>query len=120
MIKHRYAGGVHATYNNTLRAGVSMVTGHLHRLCVTPWSDYNGTRWGVDTGTLSSFGPECQKFTYSEDNPMNWASGFGVLTFDGHGRLLPPELCMVIDGTAYFRGRAVETGPLKRVRKKAA
>jgi hypothetical protein len=107
MVKHRYAGGVHATYNNTLRSGLSMVTGHLHRLCVTPWSDYNGTRWGVDTGTLSSFGPEVQKFAYSEDNPMNWAQGFAVLTFDDHGHLLPPELVQVIDGKAYFRGAPV-------------
>ncbi len=107
MVKHRYAGGLHATYNNTLRSGLTMVTGHLHRLCVTPWTDYQGTRWGVDTGTLSCFGPEVQKFTYSEDNPMNWAQGFAVLTFDDHGRLLPPELCQVIEGVAYFRGRAV-------------
>lgn len=107
MVKHRYAGGIHATYNNTLRSGLSMVTGHLHRLCVTPWSDYNGTRWGVDCGTLSNFGPEVQKFTYSEDNPVNWAQGFAVLTFDSQGRLLPPELVTVIDGTAYFRGARV-------------
>jgi hypothetical protein len=111
MVKHRYSGGVHATYNNTLKSGLSMVTGHLHRLCVTPWSDYNGTRWGVDTGTLSCFGPEVQKFTYSEDNPMNWAQGFAVLTFDDHGRLLPPELCMVIDGKAYFRGTVCTAVP---------
>lgn len=119
MVKHRLAGGVHATYNNTLRSGVTIVTGHLHRLCVTPWSDYNGTRWGVDTGTLSNFGPDVQKFTYSEDNPCNWASGFAVLTFDLQGRLLPPELCMVIDGKAYFRGSEVQTSPLKKVKKAA-
>ena len=40
MIKHRWHNGIHAVYNNTLKAGTSMVTGHLHSLKVTPWTDY--------------------------------------------------------------------------------
>ena len=104
MIKHRQANGVHAVYNNTLKGGLSMVTGHLHRLAVTPWADYNGRRWGVDTGTLSDpLGPQ---FEYLENNATPWTSGFAVLTFKD-GRLLPPELCEVLDGVAYFRGDAV-------------
>ena len=51
VIKHRMKGGIHAAHKNTLHAGTTMVTGHLHSLKVTPFSDYNGTRWGVDTGT---------------------------------------------------------------------
>jgi hypothetical protein len=104
MIKHRQANGIHAVYNNTLKGGLSMVTGHLHRLAVTPWADYNGRRWGVDTGTLSDpLGPQ---FEYLENNATPWTSGFAVLTFKD-GRLLPPELCEVLDGVAYFRGDAV-------------
>jgi hypothetical protein len=53
VIKHRYKGGVHATHNNTVNSGVNIVTGHLHSLKVTPFDDYNGTRYGVDTGTLA-------------------------------------------------------------------
>jgi hypothetical protein len=49
--KHRMKGGIHAAHNNTLHAGTTMVTGHLHSVKVTPFSDYNGTRWDVDTGT---------------------------------------------------------------------
>jgi hypothetical protein len=37
---------------------------------------------------------------------VNWCSGFAVLTFR-NGKLLPPELCEVIDGVAYFRGEEV-------------
>lgn len=104
MVKHRYANGVHAAYNNTLKSGWSIVTGHLHRLIVTPWADYNGRRWGIDTGTLSDpLGPQ---FDYAENNPSPHTSGFAVLTFKD-GRLLPPELCEVIDDVAYFRGAAV-------------
>lgn len=104
MIKHRQHNGIHATYNNTLKSGLSMVTGHLHRLAVTPWADYTGRRWGVDTGTLSDpLGPQ---FEYLENNATPWTSGFAVLTFRD-GRLLPPELCEVLDGQAYFRGQCV-------------
>ena len=107
MVKHRYANGVHATYNNTMKSGVTMVTGHLHRQCATPWADYNGLRWGVDTGTLSDIGPEEQKFLYTEDNPTPWISGFAVLTFDKNGMLLMPEFVTVIQGKAYFRGKPI-------------
>src|SRR3546814_8890786 len=47
MIKHRNAGGVHAGYNNTMKGGISIVTGHTHGLEVKPWGDYRGRRWGV-------------------------------------------------------------------------
>jgi len=103
VIKHRYKGGVHATHNNTLTAGKSTVTGHLHSLKVTPYTDYTGTRFGVDTGTLADpFGPQ---FEYQEDNPRNHRSGFAVLTFH-KGRLLWPELVHVLtDGEVEFRGK---------------
>jgi len=104
MIKHRWHNGIHAIYNNTLKSGASVVTGHLHSLKVIPWTDYNGTRYGVDTGTLASIDDD--SFAYSEDSPKNWRSGFAVLTFD-EGELLPPELCQVLDeakGKCYFRG----------------
>lgn len=107
MIKHRQANGVHAIYNNALKSGVSMVTGHLHSLKVTPWTDYTGTRYGIDTGTLAAVdGPQ---FTYGEDGPANHRSGFAVLTFH-NGKLLPPELVEVIDedaGLICFRGQVV-------------
>lgn len=105
VIKHRFKGGVHATHNNTLTAGKSTVTGHLHSLKVTPYTDYAGTRFGVDTGTMADpFGPQ---FEYQEDNPRNHRSGFAVLTFH-RGRLLWPELVHVLSETEVeFRGTIV-------------
>ena len=108
MIKHRWHGGIHCSYNNVLKSGVSMVCGHTHSLKVTPYSDYSpNTRYGVDTGTLASAnGPQ---FTYGEDGPANHRSGFAVLTFH-NGKLLPPELVEVIDenaGLICFRGQVV-------------
>jgi hypothetical protein len=81
-----------------------MVTNHLHSQKVTPYTDYNGDRWGVDTGTLAEpFGPQFQD--YCEDNPVNWRSGFAMLTFE-RGRLLQPELIRVVEeGVVDFRGR---------------
>jgi len=106
MIKHRYHNGIHAIYNNTLKSGTSIVTGHLHSLKVTPWTDYNGTRYGVDTGTMANL--DDPGFDYAEDNPRNWRSGFAVLTF-WEGKLMPPELCEVIsEGVVYFRGQIIE------------
>lgn len=108
MIKHRYHNGIHAIYNNILKSGTSMVTGHLHSLKVTPFTDYNGSRYGVDTGTLSPV--DADAFTYSEDSPKNHRSGFAVLTFH-EGRLMPPELCEVVseeEGLVYFRGQVIE------------
>ena len=106
MIKHRYHNGIHAVYNNTLKAGTSVVTGHLHSLKVTPWTDYNGSRYAVDTGTMANL--DDPAFEYAEDNPKNWRSGFAVLTF-WNGKLMPPELCEVIsEGLVYFRGQVIE------------
>lgn len=104
VVKHRFRSGVHATWNNTLNAGKTMVTGHLHSLRVTPMTDYNGTRWGVDTGTLAHpYGP--QFIDYTEGGPLQWRSGFAVLTWRD-GRLLWPEVAHVFsDSEVEFRGK---------------
>lgn len=106
VIKHRFKGGIHATHNNTLWAGKTMVTGHLHSLKVTPLSDYNGTRFGVDTGTLDD--PYGEHANYTEDNPLNHRSGFIVLTFR-NGVLLWPEIAAVVDEEhIQFRGQLIK------------
>jgi len=106
VIKHRYKNGIHATHNNTIWSGKTIVTGHLHSLKVTPFDDYNGTRWGVDTGTLAD--PKGPQFVdYLEDNPTNWRSGFIVLTFKD-GELLWPEIVRVAgEGKVDFRGHII-------------
>lgn len=103
VVKHRFKGGIHAPHNNTLWAGRSIITGHLHSQKVSPVDDYGGTRWGVDTGCLADpLGPQ---FEYLEDNPVNWRSGFCLLTYeDGH--LLTPELVRVVSPNRYeWRGK---------------
>lgn len=105
IVKHRQAGGVHATYNNSLKSGRTMVTGHLHSANVKPWTDYNGTRFGVDTGCMAdTYG---KQFEYMEDGYRNWVSGFGVLTFR-KGVLLWPELVTKFDkDSVQFRGEII-------------
>jgi hypothetical protein len=107
VVKHRYKGGIHATHNNAVQSGKHMVTGHLHSQKVTPWTDYTGTRYGVDTGCLAD--PDAQAFVdYTEDGPKNWRSGFAVLTFR-NGQLLPPELVTVWDkSSVVFRGEVIK------------
>lgn len=106
VVKHRFKGGTGATRANALNAGKSMVTGHLHSSKVTPLTDYNGTRYGVDTGCLAN--PAHPAFTdYTEDAPKDWRSGFAVLTFC-EGRLLFPELVQTWDDNhVQFRGRVI-------------
>ena len=107
VIKHRYKNGIHATHNN-LTSGKHMITGHLHSQKVTPFTDYNGTRYGVDSGCLAPCFAE--QFLYAEDNPRNWRSGFALLTVKD-GKLIMPELCMVVDedeGLVEFRGDRIK------------
>lgn len=123
VIKHRFKGGLHATFNNTLYAGRSVTTGHLHALRVTPFSDYNGitkdndwarARYGTDSGTLSN--PYGDHAAYTEDNPLNHRSGFVLHTFVG-GELLIPEMAMIMDQNRFqFRGQVkkIESMPIPK------
>lgn len=105
-IKHRWKGGVHAAVNNTKDSGLSTVTGHLHALNVAAYTDYTGTRFGVDGGTLADpMGPQFSNYT--EDNPLNWRSGFVVLEYV-NGKLQWPDVAFVQDerkGLVRFRGK---------------
>lgn len=84
-----------------------MVTGHLHSLKVTPYSDYTGIRWGVDTGTLANpYGP--QFAYYTEDGPVNWRSGFVVLTIKDRELLWPETVSVLRDGVVCFRGELID------------
>ena len=81
-----------------------MVTGHLHSANVRQLTDYNGRRWGVDTGCVAD--PDFVQFkNYTEDSPLNWCMAFGVFTFV-NGELLWPELVTPFDDDHYqFRGK---------------
>jgi hypothetical protein len=107
VIKHRYKGGRNAGYSNVTAGGVNMITGHTHVLAVQPISNYNGTLWGVQTGTLAE--PNGDQFAdYTEDSPKDWRSGFAVLTFE-RGKLLMPELVQVFgEDEVVFRGQIVK------------
>jgi len=101
IVKHRWHGGIHSAYNNVLKAGKTIITGHTHKLECKPWSDYSGTRYGIETGTLSD--PNSKAFQYVEDNPLNWSAGFIVLTVDG--KRVDVDLVRVIDGKAKLWGK---------------
>lgn len=107
VVKHRFKGGIHAPRNNTLNSGRTTVTGHLHSQKVMPLTDYNGTRYGVDTGCIAD--PSHKAFVdYTEDNAKDWRDGFVVLTFL-NGELLPPELVSRWSSTqVVFRGKIIK------------
>ncbi len=105
-VMHNWKGGVHAPHNNVEKSGKTFVTGHLHSAKVTPYDDYNGRRYGVDTGCIADpYGPQ---FAYSGDRPRNHRAGFGVFTFRD-GRLMYPELVLQWDETSVeFRGQVIK------------
>jgi predicted phosphodiesterase len=106
VVTHRYLGGDNAPYRNTVRSGKTMITGHLHSAKICPYTDYNGTRFGVDPGCVADT-HDTQFVNYTEDNPKNWISGFGVFTFDNY-RLRWPELVTVWDKNhVQFRGKII-------------
>jgi len=107
VVKHRFKGGIHATHNNTMWSGKNIVTGHLHSLKVTPFSDYNGVRYGIDTGTLAEpYGPQFEDYT--EHGPLNWRSGFAVLTFVDGNLILPELITTHGPDSIEFRGRVIK------------
>ena len=81
VIKHRHKGGAYAGYNNVKAAlGCHVVTGHTHILAVQPITGYQQTFYGIQTGTLAN--PKGNQFVdYTEDNPVDWRSGFVILTY---------------------------------------
>lgn len=108
IIKHKpRGGGMNAARASTLNGGVSFVHNHLHSQKVAPLSDYNGDRYGVDTGMVAE--PHYKQFVnYTEDAPLDWRSGFCVLTYRD-GRLMYPELVTKWDDKhVQFRGALVK------------
>lgn len=113
VVKHRIGGGVHATRMNALKSGRTVITGHLHSLKVTPLTDYNGTRWGVDCGTLlePGFGDEPwgnQVVNYTEDGPLDHRAGFVLLTFKNGELLWPEQIWVRKPGEVEFRGEIIK------------
>lgn len=106
IVKHRFKGGEYGAHNNALWTGVTTVTGHDHKLWAKPITDARGTRWGIDAGTLAPI--DSRLFlNYTEDNVVNWQSGFAILHFRG-GRFTGPELVHALtDGRVVFRGDIV-------------
>ena len=107
MIKHiPQKGGVNSTRTSTLNAGVSTISGHLHAQNVRPYSDYAYyDRYGVDGGMVAD--KEHPAFAYTNDNCLDWRSGFPLLTYQ-NTRLLYPELITKwSDDAVQFRGEII-------------
>ena len=105
LIKHRYRNGEHADWNNVMRAGIHIGTGHDHQMGARRFMDRRGKRWGMRFGTLSD--ADLPIFDYQEANPSQQVSGFGVLRYRS-GRLMAPQFCEVIDeNTVEYMGEEI-------------
>jgi hypothetical protein len=110
IVRHREYGGEHADWNNVVKSGKTIVTGHDHRLGVVPYTDYRGTRYGIRTGFMCDSPEDKQFVNYLEARRPNWLAGFAVLTF-AQGKLLLPEIVKKwSDYEVEFRGGIVRVG----------
>lgn len=98
VIRHRNQSGM--LHLQAMRAGCHYVHGHVHKLGVHRHPAFGRILYSVDTGSLAD--PDSDAFDYAEGAPAH-AQGFAVLTYRD-GKLLPPELCEMIEGRAWWRG----------------
>ena len=98
---HKWHCGIHAAWNNVLKAGKSIMTSHTHRLKVLPHTDYGGRKYSIETGCLAD--PEGPQFSYCLDTAKDWQPGFVVIEFDENG--IHPEVAELIGGRVRFRGK---------------
>lgn len=106
VIVHDWHSGLHSAWNDVVKGGCSVVTGHTHELGFKAHVGFmrDKIHYGVKTGMLAD--DDQDQFDYRKGKPgFNWRSGFAVLTWRD-GILLQPEFCAVErDGCAYFRGK---------------
>ncbi len=107
VVRHREAGGEHADWNNVVKGGKTIVTGHDHRTGAVPYRNYAGLHWGVRCGFLGDSPLDPQYVHYLEAREPNWSPAFVVLTFKD-GLMLQPELCLKhSDDAVEFRGEVI-------------
>jgi len=103
-IVHRWHGGIHSAFNNALKSGRTIISGHTHALDVRPLNQWGKRIWGVQAGTLAD--KAWPQFNYTLGVPGQHNQGFVILTWRD-GALMPPEICEVSDGAAWFRGELI-------------
>ena len=104
VVRHREYGGEHADWNNVVKGGKTIVTGHDHRIGGVPFKNYAGVKWGIRCGFMGDSPLDPQFINYLEGREPNWHPGFVVLTFRG-GRMMQPEFVLRVDDeTVEYRG----------------
>lgn len=100
-----------------VKAGVSIVMGHTHRLAVSPHTTgHNGklkTLYGFEVGHLM----DVKKAGYLKNGPANWQKGFGLLYVGKYGAT-PHAIPVEDDGSFVVEGERF--GEIKRVNGKFA
>lgn len=104
VVLHRWHGGVHAAWNNVVKAGINIVTSDTHALEVRPCVDYRGRRYGIQCGMVAD--QRAATFEFVAGKPTQWCEGFVVLTF-ADGQLLTPRLCERIGNRFWFNGEVI-------------
>lgn len=112
-ITHFYHTGMHAVWNNLLKAQCNYVSSHRHSPEVRAYTNAMGkTLYGVDTGSLADALAD-HNVDYQQGRHGNHRSAFAVLTWRD-GQLLMPELCQKFNEDAVqFRGHVLHADTLE-------
>ena len=103
MIRHKPIGaGITGGHRTTLMSGTHTVSGHTHHQECKPYTDYTGTRLGIQLGTMADIHQD--SFLYTDDSPKNWSSGWAVLTIKNNWLLQPEFVRVHSPGEYEFRG----------------
>ena len=106
---HGHRGGIRLTQkagdtalNAAIKANVSVVMGHTHRLGLKPESrGYGGNftaLWGMEVGNLMNM----KLASYLKGGTANWQQGFGLLTVEGQH--VKPEIVPITNGRFAVHG----------------
>ncbi|MGW2539340.1 metallophosphoesterase [Kitasatospora sp. NPDC001574] len=95
-----------------IKAGVSVVMGHTHRLAISPHTTgHNGrlkTIYGFEVGHLM----DVRQASYLKNGPANWQKGFGLF-YVGKYSATPHAIPVADDGSFVVEGKRF--GEIKRV-----
>jgi len=107
IVMHRYHNGIHSSYNDVLKSGSNIVTGHDHKLNVRPYTDFSGVRYGIKSGVLSDiYSPV---FAYMESKPRDWQPGFVYIHVDEQV-IIPYCMPVVLDKRSRHYGKTFHGG----------
>lgn len=92
----------YTAHGNMEKMGVSVLSGHVHRLALVYKNLYDKSIFGMETGCLCNQKP----YPYYGTMVKDWALGFGTVTVDG--RSVFPQIYPIINYSISYEGKTIK------------